>query len=137
MANMIRQTVTLNASPEELFSTYLDSKKHAAVIGDKVAISRKVGARFTAFGGMLRGRNLVILPNRVIVQSWRAKTWKKRDADSILILQFRPAKGGGQIDLVHLGMPDYDYRPIKQGWPKYYWNPWKTYLKKRRALHVR
>ena len=33
MTRPIRRSVTLNASPEELYETFLDSKKHAAVTG--------------------------------------------------------------------------------------------------------
>lgn len=33
MTPPIWQSVTLNASPEELYETFLDSKKHAAVTG--------------------------------------------------------------------------------------------------------
>ncbi|TLY16298.1 MAG: hypothetical protein E6K69_04315 [Nitrospirae bacterium] len=53
MAKTIQQTVRFKASPEELFTTYLDSKKHAAVIGSRVSISRKVGGKFVAFDGMI------------------------------------------------------------------------------------
>ena len=133
MANMIHQKVTFSASPLELFRIYLDSKMHGAAIDDKVTISRKVGGTFTAFGGMLRGRNLMIMPGHMIVQSWRAKSWKKKDPDSILILLFRKAGRGGQIELIHAGMPQYDYLPIKKGWTKYYWIPWKQYLAARRS----
>lgn len=131
MAKTIQQTVKFKASPEELFHTYLDSKKHAAVIGSPASISRKVGGKFMAFDGMISGRNLLIVPERLIVQSWRAKPWKKSDPDSTLILQFRRAKGGGQIDLAHINVPAYDHAGVTKGWPKYYWNPWKTYLKRR------
>ena len=58
MANMIHQTVSFTASPAALFNFYLDSKKHGAVIDDRVSSGRKVGARFMAFSGMLWGRNL-------------------------------------------------------------------------------
>ena len=58
MATMIHQKVSFTASPCELFTIYLDSQKHGAAIDDMVSISRKVGARFTAFSGMLRGRSL-------------------------------------------------------------------------------
>jgi hypothetical protein len=44
----------------------------------------------------------------MIVQSWRAKPWKKSDPDSILILFLHKADRGGQIELIHVGMPDYD-----------------------------
>ncbi len=130
MVNVIHQTVTFKASPEELFSTYLDSKKHGAVIGDKVSVSRKVGAAFSAFDGSLRGRNLVIVPNRLIVQSWRAETWKKSDPDSLLILLFSKMGGGSQIELIHMDVPGHTYQTIKNGWPKHYWKPWKVYLKR-------
>lgn len=56
-ANMIHQKVSFTASTSAWFSFYLDSKEHVAVFDDRVTISRKVGARFTAFSGMLRGRN--------------------------------------------------------------------------------
>jgi activator of HSP90 ATPase len=39
MTRTIPQSVTLNASPEELFETFLDSKKHAAVTGAPANIS--------------------------------------------------------------------------------------------------
>ena len=133
MGDVIQQTVTFKASPQELFRTYLDAKRHAAVIGHKVSISQKVGAPFTAFDGSLRGKNLLILPNRLIVQSWRAKPWKATDPDSILVLQFSKAKMGGQIRLTHVNVPDHGYKTIKDGWPKHYWTPWKTYLKRRVA----
>ena len=133
MASLIRQTVTFSASPRELFNIYLDSKKHGAAIDDKASISRKVGSRFTAFGGMLRGRTLMIVPDRLIVQSWRAGSWKKNDPDSVLILQFDRVKNGGRITLLQANVPQHAYRNIKGGWPNHYWTAWKTYLKNRRS----
>lgn len=44
----------------------------------------------------------------MIVQSWRAKPWKKSDPDSILILLFHKTGRGGQIELIHTGMPNSD-----------------------------
>lgn len=127
----IRQSVVLKASPEELFDTFLDSKRHSAVTGAPAKASRRVGAAFTAFGGELRGRNLLIVPKRMIVQAWRARQWKAGEPDSILVLRFGKAPGGGRIDLVHVNVPAYDHKGVTQGWPKFYWRPWKTYLAKR------
>jgi activator of HSP90 ATPase len=130
---ILHQKVRFSASPRELFNIYLDSKKHGAAVEDKVTISRKVGGKFTAFGRMLRGRNLLIVPAQMIAQLWRGKSWKKKDPDSILLLQFSKAGRGGQIEMIHVGVPKHDYLAIKKGWPKYYWTPWKTYLKNRRS----
>jgi hypothetical protein len=88
-----------------------------------------VGSRFAAFGGMLRGRTLMIVPDHLIVQSWRASSWKKYDPDSVLILQFDRVKNGGRITLLQANVAQHAYRNIKKGWPKHYWTAWKTYLK--------
>lgn len=37
--------------------------------------------------------------------------------------------GGARIDLVHANIPDYAYAGIRTGWGRYYWKPWKVYLK--------
>jgi activator of HSP90 ATPase len=128
MTKVIQQSIRLSARPEELFDTYLDSKKHSAATGGRAKISRKVGGAFTAWNGQLRGRNLVIVPKRMIVQAWRATHWKASDPGSILILEFSKAPGGARIDIVHVNVPAYDYKGVNQGWPKYYWQPWKKYL---------
>ena len=37
----------------------------------------------------------MIVPDQLIVQSWRASSWKKNDPDSVLALQFDRVKNGG------------------------------------------
>jgi len=108
---------------------YLDSKKHSKSTGMSARISRKASGRFRAFDGKLEGKNLLIVPGRQIVQLWRATHWKKEDW-SILILTFSRVAAGAQIDLVHVGVPLYDHKGVREEWPKYYWKPWKKYLAK-------
>jgi activator of HSP90 ATPase len=74
-------------------------------------MSRKVGGKFEAFEGQLKGKNLLIVPGKRIVQLWRATHWKKADW-SILILTFSPVAGGAQVDLVHVGVPAYDHKGV-------------------------
>jgi activator of HSP90 ATPase len=128
MTKTIQQSVRFAAPPAKLFEMYLDSKKHTAATGGKATLSRKVGGAFKAWNKMLRGRNLVIVPNKLIVQTWRSVNFKPGDADSILILEFSNAHGGGQVDLVHVNVPQQDHKGVTKGWPNYYWKPWKKYL---------
>jgi activator of HSP90 ATPase len=128
MTRPIQQSVTMNAAPRALFSTFLDSKKHTALTGAPDKIAKKVGAAFTAFGGQLSGRTLLVVPGRLIVQAWRSKGWKTSDPDSILILEFSETKGGGRIDLIHVGVPQHDRTGVANGWKKYYWAPWRKRL---------
>jgi activator of HSP90 ATPase len=128
LTKTIQQSVRFKASPKQLFEMYLDSKKHTAATGGNATLSRKVGGAFTAWNKMLRGRNLAIVPNKLIVQTWRSVNFKPGDADSILILEFSNAPGGGQVDLVHVNVPKQDHKGVTRGWPNYYWKPWKKYL---------
>jgi len=133
MTTPIVQSVTFKASPEELFAIFSDSKKHSAATGAKASVSAKPGARWTAHGGMILGKNLVVVPGRMIVQAWRAAHWKISDLDSILMMTFSDAPGGGKIDLVHAGVPEHDHQGVSKGWPQYYWKPWRAYLKGKSA----
>lgn len=64
MTKAIQQSVKFQASPKELFEIYLDSKKHSEATGAPARLSRKAGGSFTAHGGQLCGRNLLIIPKQ-------------------------------------------------------------------------
>jgi activator of HSP90 ATPase len=128
MTRTIQHSVKFPLPPEKLYDIYLDSKKHTEATGAPAKISRRNGGAFTAFGGMLCGRNLLLVPGKMIVQAWRSTHFYKDDPDSILVLRFTRVKGGGQIDLVHTNVPPQDHRGVTQGWPRYYWRPWKKYI---------
>src|ERR1017187_290136 len=133
MTKPIVQSMTFKASPEELFAMFTDSKKHSAATGAKASVSAKAGAKWTAFGRMLLGENLAVVPGKMIVQAWRASHWHESELDSILILNFSKAAGGGRVDMVHAGVPQHDHKGVTKGWPQYYWVPWKAYLKGKSA----
>ncbi|MBI1815621.1 MAG: SRPBCC domain-containing protein [Deltaproteobacteria bacterium] len=131
MPKTIQQTVQLSAPAGDLYDAYLDPERHAAITGAPVTIAAEPGAPFRAFNGMLSGRMLHTLPQRLIVQTWRSSQWREDDVDSILVLTFSPDGAGGRIDLVHVNVADHDYDGVKHGWEKYYWTPWRAYLDRR------
>ena len=128
MTPALQQRVKFNATPACLFNLYMDSKQHTAATQAKAVVSRKVGGKFSAFGGVISGKMLAIIPNRMVVQSWRAKQWKKTDLDSVLVLTFSKIPDGTQIDLVHVNVPKHDHNGVKKGWARYYWKPWRAFL---------
>ena len=131
MRNIIFQTVVLPASAEALFEMYLDPKVHQAITGAPVVIGDERGAPFEAFNGSLTGTTMEVVRPTLIVQSWRSTQFKDTDPDSTLILSFTPKGNEGQIDLIHLDVPDQDYDGVNEGWEKYYWVPWRNYLEEK------
>jgi len=118
-------------SPKKLFATYMGSRKHAAAIGDEALIQPHTGGRFSAFGkGHLVGKILHLVPDRMIVQTWRSlQRWQKNELDSVLVLTFKATKRGARLNLAHVGMPDRDFDLFNQGWQERYWKPWKQYFR--------
>ena len=128
MRNVISQTVALPASASALFHMYIDADKHAEITGAPVSIGVEPGAKFEAFGGALSGIVLAIIDDSMIVQTWRPVDFKPTDPDSTLILSFTPHGDTGQINLVHIDVPDHDYVAVAEGWRQHYWEPWRAYL---------
>jgi activator of HSP90 ATPase len=135
MTAVIEQSVAFKSTPAELYQLFLDSAKHSAATGAPAKISRKVGGKWSAFGGMILGKNLALVSNRMIVQSWRSSAWKSSDPDSILVVRFEKTKNGAAVHLAHVGVPPHDHKGVTQGWKKYYWEPWSKYFigRKRKA----
>ena len=88
MPRNVTMAAVLPKAPSRLYSMYLDPQQHAAFTGAPVKIAARVGAPFAAFGGALSGTILQLVPNRLIVQSWRSTQFGKRDIDSTLVLSF-------------------------------------------------
>jgi activator of HSP90 ATPase len=130
MVKTITQKVVFkNADAETLYSMFLDSKHHSALTGGNPAkISAKEGAKFDVHNGYIVGKNLQLIKNRLIVQSWYASDWAKTDVESTFILLFEQKAKDTTITMVHANVPDNQYDGIKQGWIDYYWTPWKKYL---------
>jgi activator of HSP90 ATPase len=130
MSNTVIHSVTFKGvSPKQLYDTYLDSKKHGDAINDKASIVPKVGGSFSAFG-MIKGKFVLLVKDKMIVQTWRSVKFTKKDGDSILVLKFEKTSKGGRIDMTHTNIPNSDLKGIQQGWPQYYWKPWTNYFRR-------
>ena len=114
MPTTLQQRVTFRASPATLFDIYINSRKQTAT-GATAIVSRRVGGRFMAYAGHIRGRNLAIVSRRMIVQTWRGSDWKSGDLDSILMLVFSKMRRGARVSMVHANVPDAHAASIKRG----------------------
>jgi activator of HSP90 ATPase len=102
----------------------MDSRKHAALSGEKANISQKIGGRFTAWSGHISGINLVLKPGEKIVQAWRATGWWP-DHYSIAIFDIQDTNGGSKLRFTQIGIPSHRFSGHYRGWIEAYWTPMK------------
>jgi uncharacterized protein YndB with AHSA1/START domain len=130
MSKTITQTVTFpGATAGDLYALYMNSKKHGQVTGGPAEIGKKAGDAWTAFGKAISGKHLLVQRNKMIVQTWRAKSWGRATPDSVLVLTFADQEGGASVQVVHALVPDEALAEVKKGWNDLYWKRWKAHLK--------
>lgn len=117
----------ITASPSEIYKTWLDSKGHSKMTGSKAKVSDKVGASFEAWDGYISGTNLELIPNKMIVQSWRTAEFDESEEDSHLEIILLAVKGGTKITLIHSNLPAHGEQ-YRQGWVDSYFEPMKEYF---------
>jgi uncharacterized protein YndB with AHSA1/START domain len=121
-AKTIHQEVMFKAHPAKVYGALLDSKSFAAFTGAPATIDAKVGGALSAFGGMITGVNVELVPGKRIVQAWRAGNWPE-GIHSIVRFEFAEASGGTKLTLDHSGAPDGSEQMLEGGWHKMYWEP--------------
>ena len=120
----------LEASPEEVFNSWMDSNRHSEFTGDTAVIHHSVGGNFSMFTGYITGKtNELAYPSK-IVQSWRTSEFPEDAPDSLLVLSFQPEGSGCRIIIDHSGVPRGDEEKYRTGWVDYYLHPLQQYFGK-------
>ena len=116
-----------NASPEEIYTAWLDSEKHSEMTGGEAFVSNKPGETFTAWDGYIEGKNLELQPNKRIIQSWRTVEFADEEEDSNIEIMLEESGGGTALTLVHTNLPAHGEQ-YRQGWVDNYFEPMKNYF---------
>jgi activator of HSP90 ATPase len=90
-------------------------------------IDPRVGGAFSIFGGLITGRQIVLTPDRLIVQAWRAGDWGR---GIYSIARFDLMDQGDDTKLVfdHTGFPKGAGKELASGWQEHYWDPMVKFL---------
>lgn len=122
----LKQGAMISASPHEVYEMLMDSRKHSAFTNEKASISRKVGGKFTCYGGWILGKNVKLTKDREILQSWRGKDWPKGHYSTVKFLLKKAGKGT-KLMFSQTGIPANKYKDISSGWKEFYWGPMKAF----------
>jgi activator of HSP90 ATPase len=126
----IKQTVTLNASPEDVYEILMDAKKHGSLTGTTVKMSKKVSGRFDVFNGYCHGYNIELEKGKKIIQAWNFDEdgWPA-DHFSICTFLFEAVEKGTKLTFIQSGVPEHKFEELKEGWKQYYWKPMTALFK--------
>jgi uncharacterized protein YndB with AHSA1/START domain len=128
MPKTIRQTVTFNAHPRDVYEALMSSRRHAAFTGHPARIVPRPGGRFTAYGTYLEGVTVELVPNKKIVQLWRSRNWPPHHYSAVTFT-LAPLPGGRtRLRFLQQGVPNNDYRAKRSGWVTAYWEKLKRFL---------
>ncbi len=123
-------TTIIPATPRAVYDTWLDSRGHTAMTGSTARMSAKVGAKVSAWGGYISGRNLELVAGKRIVQSWRTTKFTDEHEDSTITVTLAPVKAGTRLTLRHANVPDGQTSYQKGGWQNSYFAQMKAYFAK-------
>jgi uncharacterized protein YndB with AHSA1/START domain len=116
------------ASPEKVYTAWVNSKEHTLMTGSPARVSAKVGETFEAWDGYIQGKNLELEPPNRILQLWRTSEFEESDKDSILEILFTSEGDGTRITIRHSELPDHGMQ-YYQGWIDSYFAPMAAYFR--------
>jgi len=124
----IQLTEKFNVPPSIIYNAWLNSEKHTEMTGGTAHCTDLVGDVFTAWNRYITGKNIHLIPNEKIVQSWRTSEFKEEDEDSELIIHLKEMEDGTELTLIHTNIPE-GQTEYEQGWVDNYFIPMKAYFK--------
>lgn len=127
MTESIHQDVVFKGGPQGVYNALVDAAKFAAFTGAPAEIAPEQGGAFSCFGGMITGRIVELVPNKRIVQAWRAGNWPE-GVYSILKFELQAQGADTKLSLDHGGFPPDNREHLDAGWHKMYWEPLRRYL---------
>lgn len=118
-----------NASAKDIYHALLSTDEHSKIIGDKANVSDKVGGTFTTFSGYAEGKNIELIPNEKIVQTWRASDWPPGHFSTITF-RFKNTDNGAEIYFTQENLPQGTIDEFDAGWKDNYWDNIIEFFKK-------
>ena len=123
----LKQGAMLMATPHEVYEMLMDSKRHSTFTGETARISRKVGGKFSCYGGWIEGKNVKLTKDKEIVQQWRGKNWPKGHYSKVTF-SLKKAGKGTKLMFSQKGIPSAKLKGISSGWKEFYWAPMKSMI---------
>ena len=127
MKESLELSGTFKVEPSVIYIAWLTSYLHEKMTGGAASCGNTVGDAFSAWDGYITGKNIELVENEKIVQSWRTSEFDKGDEDSILTVSLKKVKGGTKVTLNQTNIPE-GQTQYKKGWIDHYFTPMKAFF---------
>jgi activator of HSP90 ATPase len=107
----------ISATPDEVYQALTNEATIQLWTGDKVQMSKEIGAEFSLWDGSIIGKNIAFEEGKKIVQQWY---FGEQELPSIVTIKLHPNKQGTSAELIHTNIPDEEYDDIIDGWNNQY-----------------
>src|ERR1700679_1502918 len=102
----IKQSVSFNAAPGEVYDLLMNAKKYEAFSGAAAKVSNKPGGKFNVWDGYCHGTNIELEPGKKIVQAWHfAEDGWPDDHYSTCTFVFETKGKGTKMQFTQTGVP--------------------------------
>ncbi len=129
----LSMTVTLKASPAEVFEALTNAKVIRKWSGQAGIVGARVGGRFEMFDGWVKGNVLAFKKAKALAYTWLPDDWADGTKPSSVRFSFSRAQSGTKVVLRHSGFPDEQQkREHRDGWTEHVFQPLKEYFASRR-----
>lgn len=127
MGKIIKKVYKINAPVEQVWNALVDPETIAKWGGQPLKMDANIGSEFQLWNGDIYGKNLEVIPGKLLVQEWFSGDWEK---PSMVKFTLKSESNKTILELEHSDVPDDEFDDVDEGWDIYYIGPMKDMLEK-------
>lgn len=126
------QKIVIPTSALDVYTIFLDERRHSSFTGDIAVIHDAEGAKFTLYDGLITGKNEVLERGQKIIWSFAFvdANWPANHfSEAALILNSIDNKSC-EVELYHTAIPEDFIERVEKFWNEMMWEPLTYYLER-------
>ena len=124
------------ASPNRIYSAWMDERHHSAFTGARATVDPWVGGRVVSDDGFIDATHVYLVTGSRIAMTWRTRDFPKDANDSQVDITFEPVAGGTKIEVTHTKIPAGLGKACEKLWKKLYLDSMTKYFGEPEAMRA-
>ncbi|MDX9941572.1 MAG: SRPBCC domain-containing protein [Bacteroidales bacterium] len=117
MSKSLKLYRKIKATPEEVYRALTNPFTIELWSGEPATMSEEPDSEFSMLNGEITGRNIAFETAKMLKQEWY---FEGEAEPSVVTIKLFPEKGGTQMMVEHLGIPEDAYENMVEGWKGFY-----------------